>query len=62
MSKKKACKKCKMITEANQCPNCKSETFATSWMGRVLIIDPKRSTVAQKMNIETKGEYAIKIR
>ncbi|MFW6383554.1 MAG: transcription elongation factor subunit Spt4 [Nanoarchaeota archaeon] len=62
MSKKKVCKKCKLFVDGNQCPLCKGETFANNWMGRVLILDPKRSTVAQKMNIDNKGEYAIKIR
>ncbi|MGM5482109.1 MAG: transcription elongation factor subunit Spt4 [Nanobdellota archaeon] len=62
MTKKKVCKKCKMFIDGNQCPNCKGETFANNWMGKVLIIDPKRSIVAEKMGIETKGEFAIKIR
>lgn len=62
MSKKKVCKKCKIFVEKDQCPICKGETFATNWMGRVLVIDPKKSIVSQKMNIEHKGEYAIKVR
>lgn len=62
MSKKKVCKKCKIFVEGEQCPICKGDSFANNWIGRVQIIDPKRSVVAQKMNIEHKGEYAIKVR
>ncbi len=62
MSKKKVCKKCKLFVEGNQCPNCKSEAFATVWQGRINIIDAKRSMIAEKMGITQKGEYAIKVR
>ncbi len=62
MSKKKVCKKCKMFVEGDQCAICKTETFSTNWMGRFTIIDPKKSMVAKKMNIQHKGEYAIKVR
>ncbi|MFW6220636.1 MAG: transcription elongation factor subunit Spt4 [Nanoarchaeota archaeon] len=62
MSKKKACKKCKLFVEGNQCPLCKTEQFSNVWQGRLLIIDPKKSKIAQNMEIENKGEYAIKVR
>jgi DNA-directed RNA polymerase subunit E" len=62
MSKKKACKKCKLFVDGNQCPLCKTEVFSNVWQGRLLIIDPKKSIIAQNMEIESKGEYAIKVR
>ena len=62
MVKKKACKKCKMFVEGNQCPNCKSEAFASVWQGRLHIIDTNKSMIAQKMDVTVKGEYAIKVR
>lgn len=62
MSKKKACKKCKMFVEGAQCPNCKGTSFSTVWQGRIQIIDPSKSRVAQEMKITEKGEYAIKVR
>jgi DNA-directed RNA polymerase subunit E" len=62
MSKKKACKKCKLFVEGNQCPLCKTEVFSNVWQGRLLILDPKKSVIAQNMEIESKGEYAIKVR
>ncbi|MBI2139669.1 DNA-directed RNA polymerase subunit E'' [Candidatus Woesearchaeota archaeon] len=62
MSKKKACKKCKMIVEGNECPSCKSNSFSTSIQGRLYVMDEKKSLIAQKIGIAAKGEYAIKVR
>ena len=60
--KKKVCKRCKMFVEGNECLVCKSNQFSTNWQGRLYIIDPVKSMVAQKIEIKTKGEYAIKVR
>ena len=35
---------------------------ATSWKGRINIIDPNKSQIGKKIGIEEKGEYAIKVR
>ena len=60
--KKKVCKKCKMFVEGSECPVCKSSQFSTSWQGRLNIIDAGKSIIAEKINIKSKGEYAIKVR
>ena len=60
--KKKACKKCKLFVTGSECPNCKSTSFSTNWQGRIYIIDSNKSEIAEKINIKTKGEYAIKVR
>ena len=62
MAKKKACKKCKRFVEGENCPNCGSQSFTTSWQGRIYITDPENSLIAKEVNIEKKGEYAIKVR
>jgi RNA polymerase subunit RPABC4/transcription elongation factor Spt4 len=62
MSKKKACKRCKMFVEGETCPNCGSDSFTTSWQGRLYITDVANSTIAEKVGIKIKGEYAIKVR
>lgn len=62
MSKKKACKRCKLFVEEDTCPQCGTSSFASSWQGRLYINDAERSTIAQKVNIKLKGEYAIKVR
>ncbi len=62
MSKKKACKRCKLFVEGDTCPVCLTTSFSTSWQGRLFITNPEKSIIAQKINITAKGEYAIKVR
>ena len=60
--KKKVCKRCKIFVEGNECPICKSNQFSNNWQGRLYIVDPAKSMIAQKIEIKAKGEYAIKVR
>ena len=60
--KKKVCKKCKSFVEGSECPACKSNQFSTNWQGRLFIVDASKSLVAEKIDIKSKGEYAIKVR
>ncbi len=62
MSKKKVCKKCKMITESNECPSCHGNQFTTNWQGRISVLDTEKSEIAKKIGLKLKGEYAIKAR
>mgnify|MGYP006311769527 CR=1 FL=1 len=62
MAKRKVCKKCKMFVNGSECPGCKGNKFSTNWQGRISILDPEKSTIAKKIGIEKKGEYAIKVR
>ena len=59
---KKVCKSCKLFVEGSECPLCKSNQLSTNWQGRLIVIDANKSMIAQKMNINMKGEYAIKVR
>ncbi|MBS3101667.1 DNA-directed RNA polymerase subunit E'' [Candidatus Woesearchaeota archaeon] len=60
--KKKVCKRCKMLVEGSECPVCKTNQFSTNWQGRLYIIDPNKSIIAEKIGLKAKGEYAIKVR
>jgi len=60
--KKKVCKKCKIFVEGTTCPVCKGNQFSTNWQGRLHILDANKSTIANKVSIQAKGEYAIKAR
>jgi DNA-directed RNA polymerase subunit E" len=60
--KKKACKKCKAITLEDKCPACNSENMTINWKGKVYILDPEHSKIAEIMGIQTQGEFAIKVR
>lgn len=62
MAKKKACKKCKLFVEEENCPNCKINNFTTNWQGRVYIMDVENSMIAKEIGVKIKGEYAIKVR
>ena len=62
MSKKQACKRCKLFVEEDTCPQCGTSSFTNSWQGRLYISDAEKSTIAEKVNIKLKGEYAIKVR
>jgi DNA-directed RNA polymerase subunit E" len=62
MSKKKACKSCKLFYEGEVCPICKSSSSSTSWQGRLYVLDASKSEIAQKIGVTIKGEYAIKVR
>ncbi len=60
--KRKVCKKCKLFVEGNECPVCKGNQFSTNWQGRLTILDANKSIIAKKVEITSKGEYAIKVR
>ena len=59
--KKKACKKCKMFIEGDECPVCHVAQTTTNWKGRLTILDNNKSEIAKKIGTSIKGEYAIKV-
>lgn len=62
MSKKKACKRCRLFVEGDSCPQCSGTDFTDSWNGALYINDAAKSVIAQKISIKQKGEYAIKVK
>ena len=62
MAKKKACKKCKVFVDGEQCPICKNSSFTNNWQGRLFITDVENSMIAKNVKATVKGEYAIKVR
>ena len=57
----RACKKCMILTEEEICPVCQAHT-SQYWSGYLAVLDPDKSSIAKRMNIKTKGEYALKVR
>jgi len=56
-----ACSKCgKVYHEATRCPACGID-LTRDWSGKVAIIDPEKSKMAEEMDIKLKGVYALKI-
>lgn len=61
MAKEKACKNCKLIYTGDKCPECGSESVSEGFKGKVFVLKPEESEIAQKRGIKKKGEYAIKL-
>ncbi len=62
MKAEKACRQCrKVISEGEKCPICSGTSFTTFWRGYVLIINPDKSEIAQKMGISTVGKHALRL-
>ena len=62
MVKIKACKICNKIYEGDKCPSCDSKESTDTIKGRIIILDPQKSEIANKLNLKNKGEFAIKTR
>lgn len=64
MVKKLASKKTKeLLTDAEiKEKKLPPSEFTTSWQGRIFISDPAKSMIAERLKIDKKGEYAIKVR
>lgn len=62
-TKNKACKICKTVyEEGDKCPNCESKEFTDSYKGRIVVLDANKSEIANKINIKSNGNFAIKTR
>ena len=57
----KACTHCSLLTEKEQCPECKKPT-SNNWSGLLIITDPEESEVARELGITKPGEYALRVR
>jgi len=61
--KEKACKICNTIfVEGEKCPKCESKESTESFKGKVVVLNPDDSEIAQKLNLKDKGTFAIKTR
>jgi len=62
MPKQKACKICNAIYEGEKCPDCESKESTEGFKGRIVVLNPEKSEVAQKLKLKKKGNFAIKTR
>ena len=58
----RACRMCKMISDENICPQCKGTELSEDFSGLLVILDPDDSLLAEKLDTNEKGNYALKIR
>ena len=47
--------------EIPQCNRCPSAQVTTDWQGYVIIMDPERSEIAKRLNVDRPGKYALKV-
>ena len=61
---RKVCKKCLVFVQGPECPLCKAKgnQLTTNWQGRIAVMDANKSKIAKEINIDVKGEYALKAR
>jgi len=59
--KELACRKCHMLTTEKKCPNEGSNELSGEWSGLIIVLDPKKSKVAETLAIKTPGRYALKV-
>jgi DNA-directed RNA polymerase subunit E" len=58
----KVCRQCHRVVDGEACVICGSTNLSDDWAGYLVIIDPERSDIAKKMNIDLPGRYALKVR
>jgi len=58
--KEKACLSCNRIYIGDKCPNCDSAPSSDSFKGRLYVFNAKESEIANKLEINNNGEFAIK--
>ncbi|NIP66591.1 DNA-directed RNA polymerase subunit E'' [Candidatus Bathyarchaeota archaeon] len=58
----KACRECQLISEGSTCPKCKTASLSEDYSGLVIIFDAEDSAIAEAMETERKGRYALRVR
>ena len=58
-----ACGECHMILndDVDQCPHHPSAHVSSDWTGYVIIVNPGRSEIAKRLQVEKPGRYALKV-
>ncbi|HIG98496.1 TPA: DNA-directed RNA polymerase subunit E'' [Candidatus Woesearchaeota archaeon] len=59
---KRVCRQCRTMIEEGNCPICHNSDFATTWQGRITVVEPDKSFLAKKSGISKEGDYAIRVR
>ena len=57
----RACKRCNYVSFENTCPLCGTET-TPEWTGLIVVVDPEDCALAQELDINSPGRYALKVR
>ena len=60
--KLKACRSCKRLVYGDLCPDCKSSSLSEDWQGLVIVLNPEKSVIAEKLKIKKPGRYVLTVR
>jgi DNA-directed RNA polymerase subunit E" len=58
-----ACGECHLVLNdgVDQCPRHPSAQVSSDWTGYVIIMQPERSEIASRLEVELPGRYALKV-
>ncbi len=56
------CRECHRLVTGQTCPVCGSSNLSSDWSGLVVIVDPKKSNIAEKIGVDVADKYALKVR
>ncbi|MFH1452189.1 MAG: transcription elongation factor subunit Spt4 [archaeon] len=59
-AKEKSCLNCRAIYLGAKCPSCGETPASETFKGRIHIFNAKKSEMAERMEINKEGEFAIK--
>lgn len=60
VEKEKVCSNCGYFTTEKVCPLCNSNSFAEKSKGKAIIFNSKESIIAEKLEVEHNGKFALK--
>lgn len=59
----KACSEChRLVEDATECPIDKNNDLRSNWSGLAVIYNPEDSEIAEKLDANVAGRYAISVR
>jgi DNA-directed RNA polymerase subunit E" len=58
----RACRTCKNISEDSICPVCRGSEFSDDYSGLLIVLEPDNSLLAEKLETNEPGAFALKIR
>ncbi len=58
----RACRFCKNINEESVCPVCRQSEYSDDYSGLLVVLDAQNSILAEKLDTNEPGNYALKIR
>ncbi|RUM48209.1 MAG: DNA-binding protein [Hyperthermus sp.] len=60
----KACRRCKSLVprDATRCPVCGSTDLSEDWEGAIIVREPTLSLLSQRLELQRKGRFALRVR